>query len=62
MLHMSIHVFIMFYHRFRMRRHVFVRIMNVNTKNKETHTQLQADLIEHLWQNYPDLYNNISVD
>jgi hypothetical protein len=29
-------------------------------KDKETHTQLQEDLIEHLWQNYPDLYNNIS--
>jgi hypothetical protein len=22
-----------------------------NMKNKETHTQLKADLIEHLWQN-----------
>ena len=30
-------------------------------KNKETHTQLQADLIEHLWQNHPDLYKNISI-
>lgn len=26
-------------------------------KNKETHTQLQADLIEHLWQNHGDLYH-----
>ena len=33
-----------------------------NIKDKETHTQLQADLIEHLWQNYPDLYNNTIND
>jgi hypothetical protein len=26
-------------------------------KDKEKHIQLQADLIEHLWNNYPDLYN-----
>ncbi|CAO1940488.1 unnamed protein product [Urochloa humidicola] len=26
-------------------------------KNKDTHTQLQADLIEHLWQIHGDLYN-----
>jgi hypothetical protein len=26
-------------------------------KDNETHTQLQADLVEHLWNNYPDLYN-----
>jgi hypothetical protein len=26
-------------------------------KNNETHIQLQADLVEHLWNNYPDLYN-----
>jgi hypothetical protein len=31
-------------------------------KNKETHTQLQEDLIEHLWQNCPNLYNNISTE
>jgi hypothetical protein len=30
-------------------------------KDTETHTQLQEDLIEHLWQNYPDLYNSIST-
>jgi hypothetical protein len=30
-------------------------------KDNETHTQLQEDLIEHLWQNYPDLYNSIST-
>jgi hypothetical protein len=28
-----------------------------NIKNKETHYQLKADLIEHLWQNHPELYN-----
>jgi hypothetical protein len=28
-------------------------------KDKETHTQLQADLIDHLWHNFPDLYTNI---
>jgi len=28
-----------------------------NIKNKETHAQLKADLIEHLWQNHPDLYS-----
>ena len=28
-----------------------------NIKNKETHTQLKADLTEHLWQNHPDLYS-----
>ena len=33
-----------------------------NIKDKETHTQLQADLIEHLWQNYPDLYTNTIND
>jgi hypothetical protein len=26
-------------------------------KNNETHNQLQADLVEHLWNNYLDLYN-----
>jgi hypothetical protein len=26
-------------------------------KNNETHNQLQAGLVEHLWNNYPDLYN-----
>jgi hypothetical protein len=26
-------------------------------KNNETHTQLQAGLVEHLWNNYPNLYN-----
>jgi hypothetical protein len=31
-------------------------------KDKETHTQLQEDLIEHLWQNYPNLHNNISIE
>jgi hypothetical protein len=31
-------------------------------KDKETHTQLQEDLIEHMWQNYPDLYNNINIE
>jgi len=31
-------------------------------KDKETHTQLQADLIEHLWHNFPDLYTNITVE
>jgi hypothetical protein len=29
-------------------------------KGTEKHTQLQADLIKQLWQNHPDLYNNIS--
>jgi hypothetical protein len=29
--------------------------------DNETHTQLQAHLVEHLWQNYLDLYNNIST-
>jgi hypothetical protein len=28
-----------------------------NIKNKETHYELKADLIEHLWQHHPDLYN-----
>ena len=28
-----------------------------NIKSKETHTQLQADLIEHLWQNHENLYS-----
>jgi hypothetical protein len=28
-----------------------------NIKNKETHYQLKADLIEHLWQNHSELYN-----
>ena len=27
-----------------------------NIKDKEIHTQLQADIIEHLWQHHPDLY------
>jgi hypothetical protein len=27
-----------------------------NIKNKETHYQLKADLIEHLWQNHSELY------
>jgi hypothetical protein len=31
-------------------------------KDNETHTQLQEDLIEQLWQNYPDLYNSISIE
>jgi hypothetical protein len=31
-------------------------------KDKETHSQLQEDLNEHLWHNYPDLYNNISSE
>jgi hypothetical protein len=31
-------------------------------KDNETHTQLQADLVEHLWQDCPDLYNNICTD
>jgi len=31
-------------------------------KDKETHTQLQADLIEHLWHNFLDLYTNITVE
>ncbi|XP_021304964.1 uncharacterized protein LOC110430969 [Sorghum bicolor] len=31
-------------------------------KDKETHTQLQADLIEHLWHNFPDLYTNSTVE
>jgi hypothetical protein len=31
-------------------------------KDKETHIQLQEDLIEHLWQNYPNLYNNFSTE
>jgi predicted membrane chloride channel (bestrophin family) len=26
-------------------------------KIKKTHNQLQADLVEHLWNNYLDLYN-----
>jgi hypothetical protein len=30
-------------------------------KDNETPTQLE-DLIEHLWQNYPDLYNSISTE
>ncbi|PUZ51369.1 hypothetical protein GQ55_6G179300 [Panicum hallii var. hallii] len=29
----------------------------LNIKNKKTHTQFQADLIEHLLQNHRDLYN-----
>ena len=33
-----------------------------NIQDKETHTQLQADLIEHLWQHHPDLYKNIIVE
>jgi hypothetical protein len=31
-------------------------------KDNETHTQLQEDLIEHLWQNYSNLYNSISTE
>jgi len=31
-------------------------------KDKETHTQLQANLIEHLWHNFPDLYTDITVE
>jgi hypothetical protein len=31
-------------------------------KDKETHSQLQEDLNEHLWHNYPNLYNNISSE
>ncbi|XP_021314674.1 uncharacterized protein LOC110434616 [Sorghum bicolor] len=31
-------------------------------KDKETHTALQADLIEHLWHNFPDLYTNSTVE
>jgi hypothetical protein len=26
-------------------------------KDNDTHTQLQSDLVEHSWINYPDLYN-----
>jgi hypothetical protein len=26
-------------------------------KDNEIHTQLQSDLVEHLWNNYPNLYN-----
>ena len=25
-------------------------------RDKETHKQLKEDLIEHLWNHYPDLY------
>ena len=25
-------------------------------RDKETHMQLKEDLIEHLWNHYPDLY------
>jgi hypothetical protein len=25
-------------------------------RDKETHVQLKEDLIEHLWNHYPDLY------
>jgi hypothetical protein len=31
------------------------------SKDNETHTQLQEDLIEHLWQIYSDFYNSIST-
>jgi hypothetical protein len=31
-------------------------------KDNETHTQLQEDLIEHSWKNYPDLYNSITTE
>jgi hypothetical protein len=31
-------------------------------KDNEIHTQLQVDLVEHLWQNCPDLYNNICTN
>jgi DNA-binding ferritin-like protein len=31
-------------------------------KDKKTHPKLQEDFIEHLWQNYPNLYNNISSE
>jgi hypothetical protein len=27
-----------------------------NIEDKETHTQLQVDLVEHPWQNHPNLY------
>jgi hypothetical protein len=27
-------------------------------KDKHTHSKLQDDLIEHLWQHHPDLYKN----
>ena len=33
-----------------------------NIQDKETHTQLQDDLVEHLWQNHADLYKNIIVE
>uniref|UniRef100_A0A0E0B9N6 Uncharacterized protein n=1 Tax=Oryza glumipatula TaxID=40148 RepID=A0A0E0B9N6_9ORYZ len=36
---------------------IFRRRITKKIKNKETHTQLQADLIEHLWQNHGDLYH-----
>jgi hypothetical protein len=26
-------------------------------KDNEIHTQLQSDLVEHLWNNYPNLHN-----
>ena len=31
-------------------------------KDKERHTQLQADLIEHLWHNFPDLYTDSIIE
>jgi hypothetical protein len=31
-------------------------------KDTTTHTQLQADLVEHLWQTCLDLYKNISIE
>jgi hypothetical protein len=27
-----------------------------NITSREVHTQLQRDLIEHLWQHHPDMY------
>jgi len=27
-----------------------------NIRNRQIHTQLQHDLIEHLWQQHPDMY------
>ena len=30
-----------------------------NIKDQEVHTQLKDDLVEHLWQNHPDLYKQI---
>ena len=30
-----------------------------NIKDQQIHTQLKDDLVEHLWQNHPDLYKQI---